>query len=157
MIEHAGADGQTLVDRNIDHTLEVDQPEIADPCAGKGVKSFEIGRIGDHVDHTHGGVATVESALRPLEHLDSRDIHKGDAGDCPRQVGIVVEGGHRRILPAGNVRAFNSADFDAELRRLVGCDRAEAYAGHEIVNVGNVQRTGVDDVLRAESIYRDGH
>ena len=138
-----GAEGQAALDavgdRTADIALEVAGLVVADLAADRRLEV--LGRLaGDEVDQAGGGVAAIERALRPLQHLDPLQVvdragvhHRIGVGDL---VGIGADGrGGRHV---DRVEADPAQGVGRH--PLIALRDAEAgREGAQVLDVGDVQ------------------
>ncbi|MNX66729.1 hypothetical protein D3C86_978290 [compost metagenome] len=137
-----------VAQRNIDHHLAPHGTMVAGLCLEHGV---EVGpwQIGDHIDHAAGGVASIQRALRPPQHLDPVHIQVFLLEQAiSDQRGVVEADSHGRIAAGRNRLGPDPAD-----REVI---HAEIGLGEADVGDGAHQFRAALDLQRVEGLGRKG-
>jgi len=102
--------GQGVVDRQIDQTLEATLVIFAQPHAEAGFE-FVAGLVGGDGHGAGGAVAAEQGALRPFQHLDPGHVaERQQAGARARRIDAVDIDAHRRVGADAEVRRRDPAN-----------------------------------------------
>ncbi len=103
--------------------------------------------LGDQVDRAAGGVATVERALGPAQHLDALEVQVVDEGGArAAEVNAVDVERDPRVAAWGDVLVADSAEADLG----VGEHHAEGEVGHRELEVAGALDASALEVVGAE-------
>ena len=142
MVEAGRADRELVRQRNVHRAFEatlVEAAVLADQVAAR----FLLGLPGNDVQNTARGVAAVQGALGPAQHLHALGVEEADIGHArPGEVDVVLVGGNARV-PADALRLGGNAPE----RNLAGRNLADDQAGHVQRQVGDVLNGAIDQGL----------
>ena len=148
-IDAGDAQREHVVDRRVDHALQLDRAEIAVFGAELAAEVVEVGLGGDQVDHAARRVTSVERALRAAQDLDA--LHVVEVG-----LEQIVRGQRRAVdVDAGGRVARRRVQLRAD-----AADR-EVRAGEvalgevDVRNRQNEVRAAVD-LLLLELVLSEG-
>ncbi len=142
---HAKVDMRVGVDRIIVAVRDIEAHRIA--------ADFRARR--NDVDRAAGGIATVENALRSLEHFNARKVIECRAkhAAATAQHDAVIARRHRGIVVAAGGHVAHAANED---RGDVAADRWQRKRRDGLGNVGRVGNTALGQISARNRVDRDG-
>ena len=148
-IEARHAHPEFLAGRQVHETLEPDHVVIAIFAGHARAVFAQLRLVGEDVDDAAGGVAAIERALRPAQHLDSLHIVEFRVGDA----GAI----DRRII-FGDADALIASRRDQGIADTANLKIARSVKLLAIVEVGHLQRQigGAVEAAGFQRLLREG-
>ncbi len=114
-------------------------------------------RLRDVLDRAADGVAPVERALRPAQHLETLDVVDVEHRALrPRDVDVVHVQAHSGLEAPQRVLLPDAAD-ERDERRVRAARDLQREVGRGLLQPGDVERAGVVEALRRERGHGDRH
>ena len=142
-----------VAEAEVDSRLGVHRVEVAVAPDGVARGLAQVGLHWDHVDRTRCRVASVERALRPLEHLHALEIEEGPEGRAgPGEIDAVDVESRRGIGSGGEGVVADAADED----QVALATRRHGECGRKLTKRLQSADVGVDQIRARHDGDRDG-
>ena len=146
VIVDRSADCKTVVQRGVNHHVDLRIVIIAVSHIDRTRDTIKIRTVGDDVDDTRCRVATKQGALRPAQNFDAVDIVKtGFEGLWTGNIDAINHERSRGIALFCAIRTAHTANCD-----LYAIVTANRQARHLIAQIG-----GIGDACGAQSVPTD--